>query len=122
MPFQPGQSGNPRGRPKRDDYMTGLAKEHSLEALSTLVDWMRSDNAKASVAACSIILDRGYGKAIQKLEMKKEDPFEGMTADDLDAFADQLRANRQMVTIDGASKEIPEVGTLPALQETIRIS
>jgi hypothetical protein len=33
-----------------------------------LVEWMRSDNPKASVTACLAILDRGYGKPTQPVE------------------------------------------------------
>jgi hypothetical protein len=29
---------------------------------------MRSDNAKASVSACAVLLDRGWGKATQPID------------------------------------------------------
>lgn len=58
--FIKGQSGNPNGRPK--DQVRPLAREYGVEAINKLVDWMRSDNAKASITACSVLLDRGFGK------------------------------------------------------------
>jgi hypothetical protein len=62
-----GQSGNPGGRPKEAQEVKELARQYTGEAILKLADWMRSDNAKASVAACNVLLDRGWGKAIQAI-------------------------------------------------------
>jgi hypothetical protein len=66
--FKKGQSGNPGGRQKEDCELKEIAKAYTLEAVERLVYWMRSDNAKASVGASSIILDRGWGKAPQQVD------------------------------------------------------
>jgi hypothetical protein len=55
---------NPTGRPKDYDWMTGLAKVHTEEALATLVQVMQTapeprDRCKAS----EVLLDRAWGKA-----------------------------------------------------------
>jgi len=119
--FVPGVSGNPGGRPRKNDYLTRLAKEHSLEAIEKLVHWMRQDeNPKASVAACSIILDRGYGKPLQQLEVKKEDPFSDLTAEEVNALRDRLNGGGAF-TLDQAPRqriEVPQIGTLQTIQET----
>jgi hypothetical protein len=60
-------SGNPGGRPKENDELKDLAKEHTKEAIDRLVFWMRSDNPKASVSAANSVLDRGWGKSPQAL-------------------------------------------------------
>lgn len=44
-----------------------LAKEKSPAAIARLVQWMESDNAKASVSACNAILDRAFGKPKQAI-------------------------------------------------------
>jgi Family of unknown function (DUF5681) len=66
MRFQKGQSGNPGGRPKKADDVVELARSHTTEAIERLAHWMRSENAKASVAATIALLDRGYGKPHQE--------------------------------------------------------
>jgi hypothetical protein len=66
-PFVKGQSGNPGGRPKEAHDVKELARQYTGEAILKLAEWMRSDNAKASVAACNVLLDRGWGKAIQAI-------------------------------------------------------
>lgn len=69
-PFQPGQSGNPGGRPKEDAEVKELARQHTRAAVERLVFWMASDNAKASVSACGVLLDRGWGKAPQYVNVE----------------------------------------------------
>ena len=67
MPFAKGQSGNPSGRPKAEGEIRALAQKHTKRAIARLAEWMESNNAKASVAACTVILDRGYGKPAQAI-------------------------------------------------------
>jgi hypothetical protein len=63
MPFRKGQSGNPGGRPKELADIKELARSHTAEAVERLAHWMRSDDARASVAAATALLDRAWGKA-----------------------------------------------------------
>ena len=65
MPFKPGESGNPGGRPKEVAEVKELARSHGPEAIEKLAAVMRSDNTKAAVAAAIALLDRGYGKPVQ---------------------------------------------------------
>lgn len=75
MPFEKGQSGNPGGRPKGKDEVKELARKHGEAAIAKLAEWMASDNAKASVAACQALLDRGFGKPTQTLAGDPDAPL-----------------------------------------------
>jgi hypothetical protein len=75
-PFPKGVSGNPGGRSKALDEIRQLAQEHSKDAIKRLAEWMLSDNPKASVAAAQALLDRGYGKPTQAVEMSGTLTFE----------------------------------------------
>lgn len=69
-PFQKGKSGNPSGRPKTVGPVRDLAREHTFEAVKTLVEVMKDKAAppSARVTAADKILERGWGKAPQPLD------------------------------------------------------
>lgn len=72
--FRPGQSGNPAGRAKEERLPCGrslreLAREHTVEAIETLIAIAQDKSAPAAarVSAASAVLDRGYGRPAQTL-------------------------------------------------------
>jgi len=67
--WKPGQSGNPGGRPKVLAEVRDLARLHTEDALSTLANIMKNEDAPpaARVSAAAHILDRGYGKPQQSI-------------------------------------------------------
>lgn len=67
--FSKGQSGNPGGRPKEVAEVRGLARQHGPEAIAKLAAIMRADNSKAAAAAAVALLDRGYGRPAQSIEV-----------------------------------------------------
>lgn len=75
------QRGRPRKTPDLLEVET-LARQASPVAIRRLVDWMGSDNPKASVAACQAILDRAWGKPAQAVE------HTGRVTHDLSRFTD----------------------------------
>jgi hypothetical protein len=67
--FQPGQSGNPGGRPKASAKVRDLAREYTEQALQVLVQIATEGESEAArVAAANAILDRGYGKPSQPID------------------------------------------------------
>jgi len=81
--FKPGKSGNPGGRPKRPQTIEArkiiadvkaAARELTQDALDTLKDALTAPTAPwaARVAAATSILDRGWGKPGQAVEIAGE--------------------------------------------------
>jgi hypothetical protein len=61
-PFKPGQSGNPGGRSKAQIDVRNLTREHTQEAIDTLVLVMRNGKPSEAALAANSLLDRGWGK------------------------------------------------------------
>lgn len=106
MPFVKGQSGNPGGRAKvklpDGRTLTDLAREHTAEAVGTLVEVMRDKTqpGTARVAAAEKILSRGWGQAPQTIALTDErEPLDlsGMTDEQLEA----LEALRSLAPLAG---------------------
>ncbi|MFQ5753442.1 MAG: DUF5681 domain-containing protein [bacterium] len=72
--FKKGQCGNPGGRPKAIQNVLELAREHSEEALITLIEIMQNENEKAStrISAASEILNRAIGRPTHSLDLLEE--------------------------------------------------
>jgi len=74
-PFQPGQSGNPGGRPKLLAEVKALAAEHTKDAIKALSEIAKNPKALAvaRVSAANALLDRAWGKPTQAVEMSGPD-------------------------------------------------
>lgn len=83
--WRPGQSGNPKGRPSIKGPVEVLAREHTEEAVRTLVELMRNGVPDAvRGAAANALLNRGWGQARQIVEPAGR-PVERMSLAEVEA-------------------------------------
>ena len=69
--WKPGQSGNPSGRPRLNHDIVALARQYTDKAIAALYEAL--DDPRTRVAAAQALLDRGYGRAIQRQELSGPD-------------------------------------------------
>lgn len=68
--FKPGASGNPGGRPKAASVIALEARKHGLAMVAVLNTIARKGKSEqARIAAAVALLDRGYGKPSQSVEL-----------------------------------------------------
>jgi hypothetical protein len=70
-PFQKGQSGNAGGRPKKTQEEMDLiaaCREKTPAALATILDIMDNGQERSRLAAAQVVIERGWGKAVQPVE------------------------------------------------------
>lgn len=107
MPWQKGQSGNPGGG-KRQELADGrtlreLAREHTPAAIKALVGALADPTGAVRVSAATAILDRGWGKPAQAVELTGADGGPIETLDVGRAPVDVLRWLASQQVGDGDS-------------------
>ena len=63
--WQPGQSGNPGGRPKTVVDAVAICQKHGEKACQVLEKLLDSKDERIQFAAAKEVLDRGFGKPVQ---------------------------------------------------------
>jgi hypothetical protein len=103
--FKKGQSGNPGGKPKAIIEVAAAARALTAKAISTLEGIL--DDAKASASARAMaavaILDRGWGKASQTIDVQRKTELRNLTDDELIAIAGSGLAERSGETAPATS-------------------
>lgn len=71
--FKPGQSGNPRGRPRLPEDIKALLRELHRPAVIRLAQLLSSEDERVALRAAEIIIERNMGKAPQAVEVSGAD-------------------------------------------------
>ena len=79
--------------PKTPTDIRSLARSHTATAVRTLASIMKERRASAAarVSAAIALLDRGWGKPLQTMEVLSHKTHECMTDADVDARINELR-------------------------------
>jgi len=97
MAFKKGASGNPGGRPKVEGEIREIAQLNGPAAIRRLVQLMNDRDKRVALAACNAILDRGYGRPQQAIQVKDDyDMKERFLATLLEARERHLRMRREL--------------------------
>lgn len=111
--FLPGVSGNPGGLPAGLAEVRQLARTYTELAINTLAEICQSsDRDAARVAAASVLLDRGWGKAQATIEVTGATggPFPAVKIDLSKLGDDEFRQLRALCM---KAKALAEAGEKP---------
>lgn len=99
--WQPGVSGNPGGMPKGLGEVKKLARQYTAVAIQTLHDIMidKEQTGSARVGAANSLLDRGYGRPIQQVEVGGPGDFANMAEDEIDRFISRASMQLSALTV-----------------------
>ena len=86
--WRPGESGNPAGRPKRtpdEKALIEACRQKAPEAMKVLVQLMKSaDRDSVRLQAALAVLERGYGRPLQRQELATPGGFGNRTREELE--------------------------------------
>jgi len=115
----PGTAPNPGGRPRAIEQVQTLARTHTAEAVATLVEICgnRKAHPSARVAAASAILDRGWGRPMQSVQVEAQ---ASVLPSELAALSPEDKRKAAEIIMRGlaaeSAKQIDAVPSEPSMQ------
>ena len=105
-PIPKGTSLNPSGRPKKDKDLAAMAQAHAELAVKTLAQCLTDAESSwpAKVSAASELLDRGFGKAPQSLDVEHKVTL----SDEFENFIRRLNGQHEAPMIEATVVEAAE--------------
>lgn len=107
-----GTSGNPSGRPRRtpeERQLIEACRQKVPEALEVILSLMReSKNEKVRMQAAQFIIERGYGRAPEKieLEVRREEPQPGADMTPAEAYIRLIHGG----DVEDVVLDVPQLG------------
>lgn len=123
MKFVKGQSGNPRGRPKKSREVQTLAREDTLEAYNRVKNLMRTTKDQKLALECArFIVERAWGKPKTAVEHTGKDggPIEAAMSDTEAARLIAFTLSKAAQSETKASEPETANPELPSAQPTLQ--
>jgi hypothetical protein len=107
--WKPGQSGNPKGRPKPEVDIAALARVHGPKCIQVVVKILSSKDEKMRLAAAIALLDRGFGRPKQEMDINSNSTIELhlVAARAISATLIDQQSTPDIPTIESTSTDMP---------------
>ena len=97
--FKKGQSGNPGGRPAKLTELTAQCKDMTPGVLQTIQNIVHNNEARDAdrLTACRLVLEYGFGKATQVMEVDIYSQIDAMTPEQREQKIQELWAKKTLM-------------------------